>query len=92
MSNLKTLTLYPTLELQSAGGPCQVIVNMWETHHQPRTMSPTGIKQKHGLVGFVCHTQPSPHRAPIPCPSPVNTNVESDLSCFTKEGLQHEPP
>ncbi|KAM9839947.1 glycerophosphocholine phosphodiesterase GPCPD1 [Aulostomus maculatus] len=29
------------LESKSAGGPCQVIVNMWETHHQPRTMSPT---------------------------------------------------
>lgn len=43
---LKTLTLYQTLGLQSAGGPCQVIVNMWETHHQPRTMSPTGIEQQ----------------------------------------------
>ncbi|KAM3861312.1 glycerophosphocholine phosphodiesterase GPCPD1 [Diretmus argenteus] len=29
------------LESKSAGGPCQVIVNMWETHQQPRTMSPT---------------------------------------------------
>ncbi|XP_039980873.1 glycerophosphocholine phosphodiesterase GPCPD1 isoform X1 [Xiphias gladius] len=29
------------LESKSAGGPCQVIVNMWETHHQPRTMIPT---------------------------------------------------
>ncbi|XP_053699693.1 glycerophosphocholine phosphodiesterase GPCPD1 [Synchiropus splendidus] len=29
------------LESKSAGGPCQVIVKMWETHHQPRTMSPT---------------------------------------------------
>nr|XP_046228989.1 glycerophosphocholine phosphodiesterase GPCPD1 isoform X2 [Scatophagus argus] len=29
----------------SAGGPCQVIVNMWETHHQPRTMSPTAPHQ-----------------------------------------------
>ncbi|KAM6915536.1 glycerophosphocholine phosphodiesterase GPCPD1 isoform 2-T2 [Xenentodon cancila] len=29
------------LESKSAGGPCQVIVNLWETHHQPRTMSPT---------------------------------------------------
>ncbi|KAG7259511.1 hypothetical protein CRUP_031787, partial [Coryphaenoides rupestris] len=28
------------LEL-SAGGSCQVIVNKWETHHQPRTMTPT---------------------------------------------------
>ena len=44
--DLKTLTLYPTLDLQSAGGPCQVIVNVWETHHQPRTMSPAGIKAK----------------------------------------------
>nr|XP_020459387.1 glycerophosphocholine phosphodiesterase GPCPD1 isoform X2 [Monopterus albus] len=33
--------LCQTLELQSAGGPCQVIVNMWETHQHPRTMSPT---------------------------------------------------
>lgn len=31
------------LEPKSAGGPCQVIVKMWETHHQPRTMSPTGL-------------------------------------------------
>ncbi|XP_058469460.1 glycerophosphocholine phosphodiesterase GPCPD1 isoform X1 [Solea solea] len=30
---------------KSAGGPCQVIVNMWETHHQPRTMSPTASHQ-----------------------------------------------
>ncbi|XP_067427614.1 glycerophosphocholine phosphodiesterase GPCPD1 isoform X1 [Thunnus thynnus] len=29
------------LESKNADGPCQVIVNMWETHHQPRTMSPT---------------------------------------------------
>ncbi|XP_037837593.1 glycerophosphocholine phosphodiesterase GPCPD1 isoform X2 [Kryptolebias marmoratus] len=29
------------LDSKSAGGPCQVIVNMWETHLQPRTMSPT---------------------------------------------------
>nr|XP_057912330.1 glycerophosphocholine phosphodiesterase GPCPD1 [Doryrhamphus excisus] len=29
------------LEAKSAGAPCQVIVNMWETHHQPRSMSPT---------------------------------------------------
>ncbi|XP_029984308.1 glycerophosphocholine phosphodiesterase GPCPD1 isoform X1 [Sphaeramia orbicularis] len=29
------------LESKSAGGPCQVIVNMWETHLHPRTMSPT---------------------------------------------------
>ncbi|XP_068610270.1 glycerophosphocholine phosphodiesterase GPCPD1 isoform X2 [Brachionichthys hirsutus] len=30
------------LQPKSAGGPCQVIVKIWETHHQPRTMSPTG--------------------------------------------------
>ncbi|KAM7395704.1 hypothetical protein PAMA_007125 [Pampus argenteus] len=29
------------LESKSADGPSQVIVNMWETHHHPRTMSPT---------------------------------------------------
>uniref|UniRef100_A0A8C2ZRL0 Glycerophosphocholine phosphodiesterase 1 n=1 Tax=Cyclopterus lumpus TaxID=8103 RepID=A0A8C2ZRL0_CYCLU len=45
VSDLKTLTLYQTLELQSAGGPCQVIVNMWETHQQPRMMSPTASHQ-----------------------------------------------
>ncbi|TKS75918.1 Glycerophosphocholine phosphodiesterase GPCPD1 [Collichthys lucidus] len=33
------------LESKSAGGPCQVIVNMWETHHQPRMMSPTASHQ-----------------------------------------------
>ncbi|XP_071334869.1 glycerophosphocholine phosphodiesterase GPCPD1 [Trachinotus anak] len=33
------------LESKSAGGPCQVIVNMWETHHHPRTMSPTASHQ-----------------------------------------------
>lgn len=53
MSDLKTLTLYQTLELQSAGGPCQVIVNMWETHHRPRTMSPTGIDQQKTVQGLV---------------------------------------
>ncbi|XP_038582130.1 glycerophosphocholine phosphodiesterase GPCPD1 isoform X3 [Micropterus salmoides] len=38
----------------SAGGPCQVIVNMWETHHQPRTMSPTASHQNidDGQFGF----------------------------------------
>lgn len=29
------------LKPKSADGPSQVIVNMWETHHQPRTMNPT---------------------------------------------------
>ncbi|KAM6992472.1 glycerophosphocholine phosphodiesterase GPCPD1 isoform 2-T2 [Tautogolabrus adspersus] len=29
------------LESKSARGPSQVIVNLWETHQQPRTMSPT---------------------------------------------------
>ncbi|XP_042359078.1 glycerophosphocholine phosphodiesterase GPCPD1 [Plectropomus leopardus] len=33
------------LESKSAGGPCQVIVNMWETHQQPRMMSPTASHQ-----------------------------------------------
>lgn len=33
------------LESKSAGGPCQVIVNSWETHHRPRTMSPTATYQ-----------------------------------------------
>ncbi|XP_030577161.1 glycerophosphocholine phosphodiesterase GPCPD1 [Archocentrus centrarchus] len=33
------------LESKSAGGPCQVIVNLWETHHRPRTMSPTATYQ-----------------------------------------------
>ncbi|XP_035534838.1 glycerophosphocholine phosphodiesterase GPCPD1 isoform X2 [Morone saxatilis] len=34
----------PKWEL-SAGGPSQVIVNKWETHQQPRTMSPTASQQ-----------------------------------------------
>uniref|UniRef100_A0A3P9PR34 Glycerophosphocholine phosphodiesterase 1 n=1 Tax=Poecilia reticulata TaxID=8081 RepID=A0A3P9PR34_POERE len=47
------------LESKSAGGPCQVIVNLWETHHQPRTMSPTGINQQQqqkqfGFDGVKC--------------------------------------
>ncbi|XP_068432929.1 glycerophosphocholine phosphodiesterase GPCPD1 isoform X2 [Clinocottus analis] len=29
------------LQSKNAGGPSQVIVNMWETHQQPRMMSPT---------------------------------------------------
>ncbi|XP_029352404.1 glycerophosphocholine phosphodiesterase GPCPD1 isoform X1 [Echeneis naucrates] len=33
------------LESKSAGGPCQVIVNVWETHHHPRMMSPTAPHQ-----------------------------------------------
>lgn len=72
---MKTLTLYQTLELQSADRPCHVIVNMWETHQQPRTMCPTGIEQQntvHGVVGFgkVCHTQ-TPYGPPIPYPSTI---------------------
>lgn len=35
--------LNPHLELQNAGGPCQVIVNRWETHQLPRSLSPSGI-------------------------------------------------
>uniref|UniRef100_A0A8C7JN09 Glycerophosphocholine phosphodiesterase 1 n=1 Tax=Oncorhynchus kisutch TaxID=8019 RepID=A0A8C7JN09_ONCKI len=48
------------LESKSAGGPCQVIVTKWETHQQPRLMSPTGIYTRTipGLVwgkyGSVC--------------------------------------
>ncbi|XP_004083384.1 glycerophosphocholine phosphodiesterase GPCPD1 isoform X1 [Oryzias latipes] len=34
------------LEAKSAGDPCQVIVNMWETHHRPRTMRPTAPNQE----------------------------------------------
>ncbi|XP_074540943.1 glycerophosphocholine phosphodiesterase GPCPD1-like [Halichoeres trimaculatus] len=33
------------LESKNAGGPSQVIINMWETHQQPRTMSPTAPHQ-----------------------------------------------
>ncbi|XP_034555261.1 glycerophosphocholine phosphodiesterase GPCPD1 isoform X2 [Notolabrus celidotus] len=33
------------LESKSASGPCQVIVNVWETHQQPRKMSPTASHQ-----------------------------------------------
>uniref|UniRef100_A0A3Q4HW64 Glycerophosphocholine phosphodiesterase 1 n=1 Tax=Neolamprologus brichardi TaxID=32507 RepID=A0A3Q4HW64_NEOBR len=40
------------LQSKSAGGPCQVIVNMWETHHRPRTMSPTGIDQQKTVQGL----------------------------------------
>ncbi|CAL8394603.1 unnamed protein product [Arctogadus glacialis] len=29
------------LESKNAGGSCQVIVNKWETHQRPRTMTPT---------------------------------------------------
>lgn len=35
--------LNPHLELQNAGGPCQVIVSRWETHQMPRSLSPSGI-------------------------------------------------
>uniref|UniRef100_A0A3P9PQZ9 Glycerophosphocholine phosphodiesterase 1 n=1 Tax=Poecilia reticulata TaxID=8081 RepID=A0A3P9PQZ9_POERE len=41
------------LESKSAGGPCQVIVNLWETHHQPRTMSPTDDGE-FGFHGVKC--------------------------------------
>uniref|UniRef100_A0A3P8RBX2 GP-PDE domain-containing protein n=1 Tax=Astatotilapia calliptera TaxID=8154 RepID=A0A3P8RBX2_ASTCA len=34
-----------------AGGPCQVIVNMWETHHRPRTMT-THQNIDDGQFGF----------------------------------------
>ncbi|CAL9692072.1 unnamed protein product [Knipowitschia caucasica] len=33
------------LESKSAGGPCQVIVNVWETHLHPRIMAPTAAHQ-----------------------------------------------
>ncbi|XP_076872926.1 glycerophosphocholine phosphodiesterase GPCPD1 isoform X2 [Brachyhypopomus gauderio] len=29
------------LDTKNAGGPCQVIVNKWETHQQPRSLSPS---------------------------------------------------
>uniref|UniRef100_A0A3Q3LX58 Glycerophosphocholine phosphodiesterase 1 n=1 Tax=Mastacembelus armatus TaxID=205130 RepID=A0A3Q3LX58_9TELE len=40
----------------SRSGPRQVIVNLWETHHHPRTMIPTGIDQakKKKLNGVNC--------------------------------------
>uniref|UniRef100_A0A3B5K6Y1 Glycerophosphocholine phosphodiesterase 1 n=1 Tax=Takifugu rubripes TaxID=31033 RepID=A0A3B5K6Y1_TAKRU len=42
------------LESKNAGDPCQVIVNVWETHHHPRTMSPTESHQTidDGEFGF----------------------------------------
>lgn len=33
------------MQSKNAGGPSQVIVNMWETHQQPRMMSPTESHQ-----------------------------------------------
>uniref|UniRef100_A0A8C8IS07 Glycerophosphocholine phosphodiesterase 1 n=1 Tax=Oncorhynchus tshawytscha TaxID=74940 RepID=A0A8C8IS07_ONCTS len=42
------------LESKSAGGPCQVIVTKWETHQQPRLMSPTGIYTRTIPDGSVC--------------------------------------
>ncbi|XP_055741347.1 glycerophosphocholine phosphodiesterase GPCPD1-like isoform X2 [Salvelinus fontinalis] len=42
------------LESKSAGGPCQVIVTKWETHQQPRLMSPTEshLDIDNGQFGF----------------------------------------
>ena len=46
---------------QSAGGPCQVIVLKWETHQQPRTMSPTGIAPEQNSARFVFGPQSYEH-------------------------------
>ncbi|XP_061609026.1 glycerophosphocholine phosphodiesterase GPCPD1 isoform X1 [Phyllopteryx taeniolatus] len=43
------------LEAKSAGGPCQVIVNVWESHHHPRTMSPTAFHLSVGDGQFGIH-------------------------------------
>uniref|UniRef100_H3BBZ7 Glycerophosphocholine phosphodiesterase GPCPD1 n=1 Tax=Latimeria chalumnae TaxID=7897 RepID=H3BBZ7_LATCH len=32
------------LENKTSDGPCQVIVNKWETHHHPRFLIPSGVK------------------------------------------------
>ncbi|XP_026886276.2 glycerophosphocholine phosphodiesterase GPCPD1 isoform X3 [Electrophorus electricus] len=41
-------------ERVNAGGPCQVIVNKWETHQQPRSLSPSvsDIEITDGQFGF----------------------------------------
>lgn len=70
--DLWTLTLYQTLKLQSAGGPSQVIVNMWETHHRPRTMNPTGITTR-SMVGFGKETCVLLKLAPTPRPHTTST-------------------
>ncbi|KAG5276915.1 hypothetical protein AALO_G00111300 [Alosa alosa] len=42
------------LENKSAGGPCQVIVNRWETHLHPRALNPTdaNLEVNDGQFGF----------------------------------------
>ncbi|KAM9778437.1 glycerophosphocholine phosphodiesterase GPCPD1 isoform X2 [Syngnathus typhle] len=42
------------LDPKSVGEPCQVIVNVWESHLQPRTMSPTAshLSVNNGQFGF----------------------------------------
>ncbi|XP_062406145.1 glycerophosphocholine phosphodiesterase GPCPD1 isoform X2 [Sardina pilchardus] len=42
------------LENKNAGGPCQVIVNRWETHLHPRALNPTGanLEVDDGQFGF----------------------------------------
>lgn len=42
------------LEHKSAGGPCQVVVNRWETHQHPRALNPSGasLQVDDGQFGF----------------------------------------
>ncbi|KAM9703264.1 glycerophosphocholine phosphodiesterase GPCPD1 isoform 1-T1 [Menidia menidia] len=45
------------LKSKSGDGPSQVIVNMWETHHHPRTMSPTAPQQDIDDGAFGIHNR-----------------------------------
>lgn len=82
--DLWTLTLYQTLKLQSAGGPPQVIVNMWETHQQPRTMNPTGIEQQGWWLGLGKKRVPYSN----PSPAPPTSHHRHDLATNVQNRTQ----
>uniref|UniRef100_A0AAY4AYS9 Glycerophosphocholine phosphodiesterase GPCPD1 n=1 Tax=Denticeps clupeoides TaxID=299321 RepID=A0AAY4AYS9_9TELE len=45
------------LESKSEGGPCQVIISKWETHQQPRTLSPSDGVENVDSGWLTCQTE-----------------------------------
>lgn len=85
------------LELQDASGPCQVIVNRWETHQLPRSLSPSGIWSQNSphvwvsnatrrlLPSFLLHSDQF-----VPFNSKCALSIHAEFSFF-KDNMKHSP-
>uniref|UniRef100_A0A8C0ZDV9 Glycerophosphocholine phosphodiesterase 1 n=1 Tax=Cyanistes caeruleus TaxID=156563 RepID=A0A8C0ZDV9_CYACU len=48
-SNKRNYCRHLTFKLQTIDGPCEVIVHTWETHLQPRSITPLGMGINYGI-------------------------------------------